>query len=287
MPLFRFKRRVSVANAYGPRHGGARFDGRQIEAGAVTEEPPCFGYGVTPNDVERIPDPRDDGHPMTALDILSGCDRLLKWIHDIGCSLSFGVLRRVVYERLCEFVEAYVMMADTAPLSFEVEDLCVVRDVASLVNIAKRFRQTIVEGFQTESVGVSVQMKEAPKVVEGVNLHTESGTKRRVGRPTKSEKDSATKVLAALTAHHGYESGSVTEHAPASNRGLAAQFGLSPNALSRFLRSRFPHEHKPHKKYVAACHNGTIGSLLMLWNRELPGHLANLTAAESGHRDGE
>jgi len=105
---------------------------------------------------------------------------------------------------------------------------------------------------------------------------------RRVGRPTNTEKDSTTRVLAALTVHHSYENGSVTQFAPATNRGLAEQFELSPNALSRFLRSRFPHEPKPHKKYAAACRNGTIGSLLMRWNRELPGHLADLTAAESG-----
>ena len=109
----------------------------------------------------------------------------------------------------------------------------------------------------------------------------------RVGRPKNTEKDSATIVLAALTAHHGYENGSVTNFEAATNRGLAAQFGLSPNALSRFLKSRFPLEQKPHKKYVAACRNRTIGSLLMLWNRELPAHMAELTTAESGRPNGE
>jgi hypothetical protein len=120
-----------------------------------------------------------------------------------------------------------------------------------------------------------------------VALNSKNEKIRRVGRPTNTEKDSATIVVAALTSHHGYENGAVTQFAPATNRGLATQFGLSPNALSRFLASRFPHEQKPHKKYVAACRNGTIGLWLMLWNRESPRHMAELTTAESGRRDGE
>ncbi|MBI1913227.1 MAG: hypothetical protein HYS12_00460 [Planctomycetes bacterium] len=109
--------------------------------------------------------------------------------------------------------------------------------------------------------------------------------KRRPGRPKKTEKDSATFVVAALNKWHGYEGGCVTNYEPASNRGLADLFNkgskhkdyrLSENALSRFLKERFPGEEKPHKKYKVACHTETIDTLLALWNRELPARHAEL-----------
>jgi hypothetical protein len=105
---------------------------------------------------------------------------------------------------------------------------------------------------------------------------------RRSGRRKKTEKDSAPLVVAALNKRHGYEGGSVTKYEPATNRGLADRFGTSPNALSRFLKDQFPKEKKPGKKYQAACRNKTIGGLLALWNRELPGRMADLTPGESG-----
>jgi hypothetical protein len=111
-------------------------------------------------------------------------------------------------------------------------------------------------------------------------------TKRRGGRPKKTEKDSATKVVAALSAHHGYESGSVTNYVPATNRGLAERFGVSKNALTRFLKDRFPNEEYPFKKYKVACRNKTIGTFLALWNGELPGHHADLMSHESGSEEG-
>ena len=92
-------------------------------------------------------------------------------------------------------------------------------------------------------------------------------------------------VVSALCIHHGYESGSVTCFEAATNRGLAERFGLSPNALSRFLKEQFPEELRPHRKYVAACRNKTIGSLLSLWNRELPGRTVSLLPTESGQRE--
>jgi hypothetical protein len=116
--------------------------------------------------------------------------------------------------------------------------------------------------------------------------HDEPGgsqnVKRRGGRPKKTEKDSATKVVAALNAHHRYESGSVTNYEAASNRGLAERFGVSQNALTRFLKDRFPDEERPFKKYQLACRNKTIGPLLALWNGELPGRHAGLMPHESG-----
>jgi hypothetical protein len=90
-------------------------------------------------------------------------------------------------------------------------------------------------------------------------------TKRKIGRPKRTEKDSATKVISGLTAHHGYENGSVTNDQPATNRSLAKKYDVGPNALTRFLESC-----GGYKRYKTACMNGTIRRLLAQWNRELP-----------------
>ena len=108
-------------------------------------------------------------------------------------------------------------------------------------------------------------------------------TRRRTGRPKKTEKDSATKVIAALSRHHGYqEGGSAMNHDPATNRGLADDFELSENALSRFLKG-----HGGYTKYKAACRNGTIDTLLALWNRECAARLAALLREEPDCRANE
>ena len=107
---------------------------------------------------------------------------------------------------------------------------------------------------------------------------------KQIGRPKKTEKDSCTKVVAALSAHHGYEGGgSVANREPATNRGLAKEHGLSANALSRFLADSLGEDGS--KKYKAACRNGKIDIYLGLWNRELPGRLPNLTPQEYGRED--
>lgn len=85
------------------------------------------------------------------------------------------------------------------------------------------------------------------------------------GRPGKDEKGSDAKVIAALSRWHGYDNGSVTNHEPASNRGLADKCKLSQNALSRFLK-----KYGGDKRYKVACRNGGIGQLLMLWRGEIP-----------------
>jgi hypothetical protein len=108
--------------------------------------------------------------------------------------------------------------------------------------------------------------------------------KRRIGRPKKSEKDSTTKVVAALSAHHDYqEGGSVTDYEPATNRGLAEEFDLSANALSRFLKAQLGEGGD--RLYKIACRNRTIGRLLSSWNRELPARTARLLPHESGCED--
>jgi hypothetical protein len=90
--------------------------------------------------------------------------------------------------------------------------------------------------------------------------------RRKAGRAKKADKDSATKVIAALSAHHGYDGRmGATKFEPATNRQLAQTYGLANNALSRFLAGP-----EGYQKYKNACRNRTIGALLALWNREVP-----------------
>lgn len=106
-------------------------------------------------------------------------------------------------------------------------------------------------------------------------------SKRRTGRPKKTERDSATKLIAALTAHHGYEEdGGLANYEPATNRGLADKYNLSKNALSRFLTEKLGKA--GHKRYKIACQNKEIGTLLSLWRGELPGRLTDLRPEEYG-----
>jgi hypothetical protein len=108
--------------------------------------------------------------------------------------------------------------------------------------------------------------------------------KRRTGRPRNTDKDSATKVVAALSKYHGYGEGmSVTNREPATNRGLAAEYDLSANALTRFLTAKLGKN--GHRQYAAACRNGRIGALLALWRGETPERLLNLLPNESGSDD--
>jgi len=123
MPLFRFKRCISVVNAYGVIYGGSRSNRGMLEAGTVVDQPPCFGFGLYPNDVEKLPDPRDDGSPATIVEIVSGCDRLLEWIRGVYLSNSHWLFYRVVAERLHQLLNAYLMMPDTPPLSFDARDV--------------------------------------------------------------------------------------------------------------------------------------------------------------------
>jgi hypothetical protein len=110
---------------------------------------------------------------------------------------------------------------------------------------------------------------------------SDRSSKRRTGRPKSTEKDSATKVIAALAAHHGYEeNGSVTNYEQATNRGLADEYGLAANALSRFLAAKLGED--GHEKYAIACRQRTIGTWLALWRREMPGRLADLLPEEYG-----
>lgn len=112
--------------------------------------------------------------------------------------------------------------------------------------------------------------------------------RRKTGRPRKTDKDSAAKVVAALRAWHEYqEDGSVGNYEPASNRELADRYGkggsgLAPNALSRFLKDKLGKDGDGHKNYTIACRNKSIGAMLTLWLGELPSRLLDLLPSEYG-----
>jgi hypothetical protein len=66
---------------------------------------------------------------------------------------------------------------------------------------------------------------------------------------------------------------------PATNRGLADLVeGLAQNALTRFLQSK----KMSATEYNAACRQRTIGTLLALWQGELPSRMPDLTDQEYG-----
>jgi hypothetical protein len=143
MPLFRFRRPVSYVNAYGAIVGGSRFDPRRIEAGEVREEMPVIGLGVYPEDIELLPKPGDEGPPTTIADIVLGLERLLVWICACHLQDNYSLVRRIVTARVRELVEAYVMMEDTPPLSFDSTCLDSASSVSSLVNLVKGLRREI------------------------------------------------------------------------------------------------------------------------------------------------
>jgi hypothetical protein len=172
MPLFRFKRRVSFVNAYGLIYGGSRVNRGMLEAGTVVDQPPCFGFGLYPNDVENLPDPRDDGSPATIVEIASGCDRLLEWTRGAYLSDSPRLFCHVVAGRLHQLLNAYHMMPDTPPLLFDARDISAAQGGPSLINMVKRLRQAIgslgtveppVNGKKTGQSGKSRRLPGRPR----------------------------------------------------------------------------------------------------------------------------
>jgi hypothetical protein len=143
MALIRFKRPVSFVNAYGLIYGCSRFNPKRIEAGEVFEEWPTIGYGVSFEDVEELVDPRDEGPPDTIAVVLSELDRLLEWIRAGQVATQDGLFRRVVVQRLRQLMAAYIMMANTPPLSFDERYIDSAQDMPFLVNLVKSFRQEI------------------------------------------------------------------------------------------------------------------------------------------------
>jgi hypothetical protein len=177
MSLFRFKRRVAYVNAYGLCYGGSRYSGGDIEIGEVREGPPVFGYGVYPEDVEPLPDPRDDGPPGTVAEVASGCNDLLNWIGAGHLAGRSRLCRRVVAQRLRQLADAYAMLPDAPPLSFDVRAAGATPDLASLVNRVKTLRQ--------ESGSLEGGCAEAAEQGEG---NSDDGAGRRPrGRPRGSD----------------------------------------------------------------------------------------------------
>ncbi len=117
-----------------------------------------------------------------------------------------------------------------------------------------------------------VKRQGAPVNRVGAPRHSYVPAAKRTSKRNSNEKDADALVLAALRKHHGYDMGSVTNHEPATARGLTELGSPSSAALTRFLERK----HLDSKKYKAQCHKGQIGSLLMLWSGEVPSHFAEL-----------
>lgn len=116
----------------------------------------------------------------------------------------------------------------------------------------------------------------------GGNQHTTTiknkEDRKQRGRKRKHEKDSDQLVIAALAKHHQYDSGSVLNYEPATNRGLAKNYKLSNNALSRFFEDKGGID-----EYRHWCINQTIGIKIAVWRGELDQHL-HLRPEEYGRR---
>jgi hypothetical protein len=150
MPLFRYKRRVSYANAYpysAHSDGLPRFSGRIIEVGDVFEHPPTIGLGVVPQDFEILHDPRDDGPPKTLAEVASACDILLGWIYVKFVSDP----QHIAAARLRQLWEAATMRPDAPPTPFDAATMHRASTVPELVQLVKLLRQwaTYLSGSST------------------------------------------------------------------------------------------------------------------------------------------
>jgi hypothetical protein len=113
---------------------------------------------------------------------------------------------------------------------------------------------------------------------------------KRSGRPKKGETPKDSLVIAALAEHHGYKSGgSVRTYEPATESSLAklhngsdGRARLTKAAVSRFLQKRCG----GYQQYAALCRQKRIGSLLGLWQGDIPDkRLLRLLPRESGREE--
>lgn len=78
--------------------------------------------------------------------------------------------------------------------------------------------------------------------------------------------EARTKIIAALTQHHGYDNGSCTNLEPVGVNKLAGEINVSSSTVSTFFKEQF----QGHNKYKVACRNaGTLGNSLKMLNGEL------------------
>jgi DNA-binding MurR/RpiR family transcriptional regulator len=70
-------------------------------------------------------------------------------------------------------------------------------------------------------------------------------------------------MVAALLAHHGYESGSVLNWEPATIAALAKLAGVSTSTASRWLANIFGADKgEGYERYRAACQGGLLATVL-------------------------
>ncbi len=124
----------------------------------------------------------------------------------------------------------------------------------------------------------------AAKQPDGNTGPTKTGGKRK-GRTRKGETDKDMLVIAALAKHHDYGSGgNVGNPEPAGVNQLAKDYGLTTAAISRFFGKQST---TGHKGYKVACHDGSIGLKLALWQNEPHDRLAKLRLGEDKCKDSE
>jgi hypothetical protein len=88
-------------------------------------------------------------------------------------------------------------------------------------------------------------------------------TRPRRGRPARGSPAGQQKVVAALLAHHGYESGGVLNWEPAHLAALAKHAGVSTSTVSRWLANIFGADKgEGYERYRAACQSERLAAIL-------------------------
>jgi hypothetical protein len=88
-------------------------------------------------------------------------------------------------------------------------------------------------------------------------------TRPRRGRPARGSPVGRQKVVAAILAHHRYESGSVLRWEPAPLAALAKLAGVSTSTASRSLASIFAADKgEGYERYRAACQSELLAAVL-------------------------
>src|SRR4051812_25863384 len=126
--LFVCTRRISRVICF---DGGRPFGEGYFEPGAVVRNEPS---SIASGHFKRVPDPCDDEPPVTLAEVVSGCDKLLKWVHDGPLSDS-GWVVRVVAERLRTLSDAAAVLPDAPPVPFGPDPTRTARTVPEMVTL--------------------------------------------------------------------------------------------------------------------------------------------------------
>ena len=158
------------------------------------------------------------------------------------------------------------------------------REVAALTNVcvkSVRFLKSDTDYHRDKHAG---QLREAVQeylALRGYDVSAGGARKSHRRRPTakrvSTEKGEAqAKIVAALTLHHSYQSGSCLHLEPVGVRELAQKAGVAPGSVTNFFNKQFggPEESDGHSKYKVVCRDPSrLAESLKVLNGEFSPHL--------------